>query len=192
MNIRHKIFDIADSQQGYFTAKQAEECGISRSHFHRKLQSGEWIKDMRGIYHLAQYPIPDRPELVLWTFWSNNKQGHPQGVWSHETALDIHDLCDIMPAKMHMTVPSRFRRENGVPKNLTLHLTTLLDSDIETHRGYRVTTPLRTLLDIIEAGTVSQELVGQAIREGLRRGVLSLRDVNESEILFRYKRECKI
>jgi hypothetical protein len=51
---------------------------------------------------------------------------------------------------------------------------------------------LRTLLDVIEAGTVSQDQVGQAIREGLRRGVISLRDVNETAILFRYKRECKI
>jgi predicted transcriptional regulator of viral defense system len=192
MNKRHKLFEIADRQQGYFTTKQAEECGVPRSHFYRKLQSGEWIKDIRGIYHLAQYPVSNRPELVLWTLWSRDKQGQPQGVWSHETALDIHDLSDVMPSKMHMTVPQGFRRSIEIPKNLKLHFAILSTADIEIRQGYRVTTPLRTLLDIIEAGTVSQEHVGQAIREGLRRGTLSLREVNETAILFRYKRECKI
>src|SRR6185295_9149448 len=108
MSNRSKLFDIADSQQGYFTSKQAEECGIPRSHFGRKLRSGEWVKEQRGIYRLAYYPIPDRPELVLWALWSRDRQGVPQGVWSHETALDIHDLSDVMPAKMHMTVPTHF------------------------------------------------------------------------------------
>lgn len=184
---RHKIFEVADRQHGYFTAKQAQECGVSRSHFHRKLQSGEWIKDMRGIYHLAHYPLSDRPELVLWTLWSRDRKDQPQGVWSHETALDIHDLSDIMPVKMHMTVPPGFRKNVAIPTILALHIATLTKTDIETHQGYRVTTPLRTLLDIIKAGTVAQDQVGQAIREGLRRGILSLRDVNETAILFRYK-----
>jgi predicted transcriptional regulator of viral defense system len=192
MNKRHRIFEIADRQQGYFTAQQAQECGIPRSHFHRKLKSGEWIKDMRGIYHLTQYPLSSRPELALWMLWSRNKEGNPQGVWSHETALDIHDLSDLMPAKMHMTVPHGFRRNSAIPKNLKLHFSTLSKTDIETHQGYRVTTPLRTLLDIIEQQTVSEDLIGQAIREGLHRGILSLREVNETAILFRYKRECKI
>ncbi len=192
MSKRYKIFEVADRQQGYFTARQAQECGIPRSHFHRKLQSGEWIKDMRGIYHLAQYPLADRPELVLWTLWSRDKKDQPRGVWSHETALDIHDLSDIMPAKMHMTVPPGFRKNTEIPKVLKLHVATLTKTDIETHQGYQVTTPLRTLLDVIEAGTVAQDQVRQAIREGLRRGILSLRDVNETAILFRYKHECKI
>jgi predicted transcriptional regulator of viral defense system len=192
MSKRNDLFEIADRQQGYFTAKQAQECGIPRSNFHRYLKSGEWVKEMRGIYRLKQYPVSDRPELVLWTLWSRDKDEKPQGVWSHETALDIHELSDIMPAKMHMTVPPRFRKRVAIPKNLKLHFAPLCKTDIEIRQGYKVTTPLRTLLDVIEAGTVSQDQVGQAIREGLRRGILSLREVNETAILFRYKRECKI
>lgn len=186
------IFEVADRQQGYFTTKQAQECGVSRSHFHRKLQSGEWVKDMRGIYHLAQYPISDRPELVLWTLWSRDKKGDPQGVWSHETALDIHNLSDLMPSKMHMTVPPRFRRQIEIPKNLKLHIATLTKADIEDRHGYRVTTPLRTLIDIIEEGTAPPEQIAQAIKDGLRSGVLSLNQIMKIPNIVRYKNEYNI
>src|SRR5688572_4936181 len=107
-NSRDRLFEVADRQQGFFTSQQAENCGFHRSHFRRFLDSGEWVKEIRGIYRLSRYPILDRPELVLWTLWSRNKQGESQGVWSHETALDIYEITDVMPAKMHMTVPTEF------------------------------------------------------------------------------------
>jgi len=192
MNIRTKLFELADGQQGYFTSKQAQECGIHRAHFHRKLQSGEWIKEMRGIYRLTQYPTTERPELVLWTLWGRDKKGQPQGVWSHETALDIHDLSDIMPSKMHMTVPPQFRKQITIPKVLKLHFGILAKSDIEIRHGYQVTTPLRTLLDVIAEGTISPDLIAQAIREGLQRGSLLLSDINRTPQLVKYKHEYSI
>lgn len=192
MNKRSKLFEIADRQQGYFTSKQAQECGISRSHFYRKLQSGEWVKALRGVYRLAQYPVSDRPELVLWTLWSRDKKDQPQGVWSHETALDIHELSDIMPAKMHMTIPPRFRKQIAIPKNLKLHVTMLTKTDIEERHGYRVTTPLRTLIDVIKEDTVPSEQIAQAIKDGLRSGVLSLNQIMKIPELAKYKNEYDI
>src|SRR5689334_5672516 len=100
------LFAIADAQQGYFTSRQAEQCGYYRAHFNRYLISGEWLRVQRGIYRLARYPVTERPELALWMLWSQNRQGVVQGVWSHDTALDFYEICDIMAAKMHMTVPS--------------------------------------------------------------------------------------
>src|SRR5207244_2225798 len=136
--------------------------------------------EMRGIYRLAQYPVSDRPELVLWTLWSRDKKDQPQGVWSHETALDIHEMSDIMPSKMHMTVPPRFRRQIKIPKTLKLHFATLTETDKEDWQGYQVTTPLRTLLDIIEEGIVPQDQIEQAIRDGIQKGILMLQDLNEN------------
>lgn len=37
MGSQNQLFEIADRQQGFFTAKQAEECGYKRSNFHLKL-----------------------------------------------------------------------------------------------------------------------------------------------------------
>ncbi len=182
-----KLFQLADRQQGYFTSQQAENCGISRTNFHFRIRSGEWIKLLRGIYRLVRYPVTDRSELVLWILWSRDRRGNPQGVWSHETALDIHELSDIMPSKMHMTVPPRFRKRVAIPKHLKLHFAILDKSDIKTWQGYRVTTPLHTLIDVIEEGIVPQEQIEQAIRDGLRKGVLSLRDLDKNSQLKKYK-----
>ena len=135
---------------------------------------------LRGIYRLARYPVTDRSELVLWVLWSRDRKGNPQGVWSHETALDIHEMSDIMPSKMHMTVPPGFRKRVPIPKHLKLRYATLAKGDKETWQGYQVTTPLRTLIDVIEEGIVPEEQIEQAVRDGLRKGILNLRDLDKN------------
>ncbi len=168
---RGDLFEVADRQQGYFTAQQAVECGIARSAFHYRLASGEWEREGRGIYRLVHYPVSEeRPELVYWSLWSRNKEGNPQGIYSHETALDIHGLSDLMPDKMYMTVPSRFRRNVEIPSVLRLHYADIDLEEVEQRRGYRVTKPLKTILDVIESGRVSEEHIIQALKDGLGSG----------------------
>nr|NGX42162.1 hypothetical protein [Chlamydiota bacterium] len=117
-------------------------------------------------------PVTDRPELVLWSLWSRNRQDIPQGVWSHETALDIHELSDVMPAKMHMTVPPNFRRRIEIPKVIFLHHGRLENSDVEERQGYKVTTPLKTIMDSIIVETIADNLITQAIHQALERGLV--------------------
>ncbi len=179
MNKKDKLFEIADRQQGYFTSQQAEECGFSRSNFYLKIRSGEWAKELRGIYKLVNYPVTDRSELVLWMLWSRGRKGLPQGIWSHETALDIHELSDVMPSKMHMSVPEGFRRGVAFPKNLHLHFVDIPKSDVEERQGYRVTTPLRTLIDIIQEGKIANQHIALAIKEVLKRGLATTQEVQK-------------
>lgn len=186
---KKSLFELAESQQGYFTTQQAEECGYSRSNFKRFLSSGEWIKELRGVYRLARYPIQDRPELVLWTLWSRNKKGVPQGVWSHETALDIHDLTDMMPVKMHMTVPKTFRRSQKVPSVLFLHYGILCSKDVETRQGYFVTSPIKTLIDVANNESIPLDQLELGVQQALKRGLITRKEIERNplaEILIRY------
>ena len=180
MDNRHQLFEIADRQQGYFTSAQAELCGFSRTNFHRYLSNVEWVKEGRGVYRLTRYPITNRPELVLWSLWSRNKSGTAQGVWSHETALDIYELSDVMPAKMHMTVPKKFRKRAPIPRVLVLHFEDLPKDDIRVQQGYMVTSPLRTLIDIVESNRLSNDLVSQALYDALHKGVVSREEIRDS------------
>ena len=180
MDNKHQLFEIADRQQGYFTNAQAELCGFSRTNFHRYLSNGEWVKECRGIYRLVRYPITNRPELVLWSLWSRNKSGTAQGVWSHETALDIYELSDVMPTKMHMTVPKKFRKRAAIPAVLVLHFEDLTKEDIRFQQGYMVTSPLRTLIDIVESNRLSNDLVSQALHDALYKGVVSREEIRDS------------
>jgi predicted transcriptional regulator of viral defense system len=115
MKKEDRLYRIADCQQGYFTSRQALESGYYDSHFQRHIISGQWIRVRRGLYRLARYPMADRPDLVEWSFWSSNRKGEIQGVFSHQTALDSYDVCDVMPAKLHMTVPKNFHRAVAPP-----------------------------------------------------------------------------
>lgn len=185
MNKKNKLFEIADRQQGFFTAKQAVKSGYSRSNFHLNIDSKSWTQEGRGMYRLARYPITDRPELVLWYLWSRNQKDIPQGVWSHETALDIHELSDIMSSKMHMTVPLNFRRRIEKPKILCLHHENLNKSDIEIRQGYKVTTPIKTIIDVVNSGAIADNFIIQSISQALDRGIIlkdELKDLKNTHL----------
>src|SRR5579862_7166316 len=116
-----RLFDLAEQQQGYFTTKQAKAAGFAENTHPYHVQAGNWIREHRGIYRLSSFPQGERPDLMLWSLWSRNRGEVAQGVYSHQTALSVHDLSEVMPAKLHMTVPKSFRRNSEIPRVLVLH-----------------------------------------------------------------------
>ncbi|MCH9612344.1 MAG: hypothetical protein S4CHLAM102_08310 [Chlamydiia bacterium] len=172
-----RLFSVATLQQGYFTSKQAKEAGYSDSNFSTFVHSGKWIHEGRGIYRLANYPPTERPDLVYWSLWSCNRLGEVQGVFSHQTALAIHDLSDVMPSRYHLSVPKGFRKYHPPPPNLILHYNTLVPEDVIEYEGYRVTTPLRTIHDVLVDEATPEEFAEQAVSDGLERGIINKRSV---------------
>lgn len=173
------LFDIAEGQQGYFTAKQAADAGYQLGSQAHHVKSGNWVRVERGIYRLARFPQSSEEQLVIYALWSRNRAGEPEGVYSHQTALGIHELSDVNPAKLHMTVPSAFRRSAKVPKILVLHRASLNEKDVEQRQGFAVTRPLRAIADLVAAESVSRDIIEQALTEGRQRGLLSVREVVE-------------
>lgn len=167
-----RLYGIAEDQQGFFTTKQAKAAGFAENTHPYHVQAGNWIREHRGIYRLASFPRGERPDLMLWALWSRNRGEVAQGIYSHQTALSLHDLSDVMPAKLHMTVPRSFRRNSEIPRVLVLHFATPPQSDIGVAQGVRVTTPMRTILDLLEGGEVPPATLRQALRDGLRRGLI--------------------
>lgn len=171
--MEQQLYQIASLQQGYFTSRQAKEVGYADSRFPYHVRKGRWIREGRGIYRLANYPTGDRPDLVYWSLWSCNRSGEVQGVFSHQTALAIYDLSDIMPASYHLTVPKSFRRYHKPPENLILHFANVRAEEVWEFEGYTVTTPERTIRDVLLDEGISDEVVIQAISDGLQNGVIS-------------------
>lgn len=172
-NASEKLFEIAESQQGYFTYKQALSAGYYRdaAHFHTK--SGEWLREKRGIYRLARFPASDRPDLVLWSLWSTDRGGKVQGVYSYQTALALYEITDANPAKLHLTVPQKFRKFHSPPKGIVLHRAELKESEIRKQLGYFVTTPLKTLQDMYSAQLMDPNEVKLAAKQAVRLGIMT-------------------
>jgi predicted transcriptional regulator of viral defense system len=175
-----RLYEIAEDQEGFFTTKQAKAAGFAENTHPYHVQARNWIREHRGIYRLSSFPRGERPDLMLWSLWSRNRGEAAQGAYSHQTALSLHDLSDVMPAKLHMTVPKNFRRNSETPRVLVLHLADLPQNDIGVAYGVRVTKPIRTILDLLTGGEVSPATLRQAVREGLRRGQIRRSEIAEA------------
>jgi predicted transcriptional regulator of viral defense system len=115
---------------------------------------------------------------MLWYLWSQNRQEVPEGVYSHDTALSLHELSDIMPSKLHMTVPKEFRRSSETPEILVLHRARLDMNDVQEIHAVRVTRPLRTIVDLLRSGHVDRSQLKQAVDEAIRRGLIGRREID--------------
>lgn len=173
------LFEITEQQQGYFTAKQAAEAGYQLGSQAHHAKSGNWVRVERGIYRLARFPQSDEEQLVIYSLWSRNRAGEPEGVYSHQTALSIHELSDVNPARLHMTIPITFRRRAKTPKILVLHRAGLDESEVEQRQGFAVTRPLRSIADLAATESVSQDIIAQALAEGRQRGLITVREISE-------------
>jgi predicted transcriptional regulator of viral defense system len=173
------LFEIAEGQQGYFTAKQAVDAGYQPGSQAHHTKSGNWVRVERGVYRLARFPQSSEEQLVIYALWSRNRAGEAEGVYSHQTALSVHELSDINPARLHLTVPTTFRRTARTPKILMLHRANLDEKDVEQRQGFAVTRPLRAIFDLAAAETVPRDIVKQALAEGRQRGLITLQNMAE-------------
>jgi hypothetical protein len=87
------------------------------------------------------------------------------------TALTVHDLGTANPAEVHLTVPPGFRQKDPA---LVLHQAPLRVDEIERHEGFRVTTPVRAIVECAVVG-VDQDVLDSAVAEALGRGMSSSR-----------------
>jgi predicted transcriptional regulator of viral defense system len=179
------LIKIALEQGGLFTSDQAVQCGYDQKNHHYHVKVGQWEKVIRGIYRFR--PIESElSEYWLWSLWSKGRDKKTQAVFSHETALMLYQLSDLSPTKIHLTVPKKFRKGSEIPKVLTLHKQDLTGSDTKTINGLKVTTVLRTLLDLIEEQRISDEFIEQATKQALEKGFITKADIKKNERLARY------
>lgn len=173
------LYELAERQSGLFTAQQARELGFDDRHHPYHAQAGNWVRLERGIYRLSKFPYSDSEQYVLWTLWSRNRKGMPQGVISHATALELYSLSDYTSRKIHLTVPKSFRRSAQHPKEIVLHYANLQKEDIQERAGFRITTPLKTIIDLIEENKASPEFIQQAMAEASKKGFITSSNLKE-------------
>jgi predicted transcriptional regulator of viral defense system len=164
---RSRLFDIAATQGGYFTSEQAKECGFSRALLSHHAKSGGFIRARRGLYRFREYPQSSR-EHVLAAWLSLGKD---TAVVSHDSALDILALSDVVPDSVHLTVPRSKRNLPSIP-GAKIHTSSrpIGREDKTVRDGIVVTSPTRSILDAAESGT-SPEQIEMAVVEAVNRGL---------------------
>ena len=166
---------LAYRQAGYFTAAQAVDVGYSHQAQKHHVDARNWDRVRRGLFRLASWPEGPEDAYVPWGSWAGGR-----ATVSHATALRVHDLSDADPAHVHLTVPPAFRgRRDGA----VLHRAPLSRAEVEDRGGWRVTTPIRTVVDCADAGMGGgggQEVLDAAVAEVLERGLTTSRRLRDA------------
>lgn len=162
-----ELFDVASGQHGYFTTLQARELGFSGSLLNHHVRSGRFIRIHHGVYRFRDYPSSPREEVMA--AWL--AAGKDLAIVSHESALDLLELSDVIPTAVHLTIPRAKRYISSMP-NTVIHTTTreLLPKDLTVRDGVRLTFATRTILDAAEDGTAPEQ-VEMAIRQAVDQGL---------------------
>lgn len=169
--VYNALVEVAVDQYGFVTSADARDLGVDP---HRLVEMGRRGVIERVDHGLYRFPVVARTgldQLMQATLWPRG-----QGVLSHETALDVHDLCDVNPAKIHITVPAAQRITRQVPEAYAIHQRDLAEDEVTRHEGIPVVTPARAILDGIEA-RVRAGLIEQAVETARRRGLLRPADL---------------
>lgn len=159
------LYELADEHAGYFTTGEALSYGVGYAMLSYHTTRGDLARVAHGVYRLARYPDHPFGDVIAAALWAG-----PDAAASHETALAVYGLADVMPTTIQLTLPRRFR---GRRVGVRVHRAPLASHDVWPWEQVRVTRPERTLLDA--ARTMDPALVRQAAVEALDAGLTTRR-----------------
>lgn len=152
---------LAASQDGYFTTEQAESLGFEPSSTQANIAVGDWIRIERNLCRLADWPHSDLEQFAMWCAWFGG-----DAVISHQSAAELHGFGHLHPQFVHVSAYTNLRLTDT---RLAVHRLQLEPRDFESTGTFRITTPVRTVLDLAGGG-ISQitldEVVGDAVAIG--------------------------
>ncbi len=136
-------------------------------------RSGQFIRERRGIYRFRDYPASPRAAIQAACLAG----GAAEAVVSYETALELHNLSDVVPRTVHLTLP-RSRRGWRDPAGVTVHTATHPPGsrDVVERAGLPVTAPARSIADAAAWGTALDQIV-TAVVDAMDRGMTTVEDL---------------
>ena len=87
------------ADHGAVTAAQANALGVSNERLRLLVKSGDLDRVAHGVY-ISPDSFPDRMHVL--------QQRRPKIIYSHETALFLHELTDRDPVSYTVTVPTGY------------------------------------------------------------------------------------
>lgn len=161
-------------QWGMVTTQQALRSGVDDVTLHRLKSAGLLESVRRGVYAVTSAEVSDaRAEQAAWLAlrpevagWTRSKLDPDGGVVSHESAARLHNLGDLVNNRVEITTP---RRRTTRDPGVRLRRGELTEADVAVLNGLPVTTPTRTIYDLLgqhtDAGHVAT-IVRQAVEAG--------------------------
>lgn len=158
---------IALEQCGYVATQQALDKGVTHAALSMLVKRGRLERASYGIYRVPQIPYTPYDSFMLAVLWT----GVPEAVISHETALDLYNVCDINPTSIHITVGKSRRINRAGGESYTVHRQDLTKEQMGWVEGIPTVTLVVAVEQCIASG-IPGYLIIQAIERGEKLGKL--------------------
>ena len=154
---------------GIISAKQGRSAGLSYMNLLRLVKSGELERVARGVYEAADEPTD---QLYI------EQLRRPKAVYSHGTALYLHDITDRDPIAFSVTVPTGYNTRALLNEGFKVFSVRaeLYGQDIiqlPTKYGHLVNVYdlERTIIDCVRSRSrIDAEIVSDALKRYAKRG----------------------
>jgi hypothetical protein len=157
--------DLAAGQFGAFARQQALQIGMTDRAIDLLMQSGEWHAPQRGVFVVSGSPSSWEQRAMVAQLRAGKK-----AALSHLTAAHLHGLYHLRPLVMDVT-RNRALRADGI----RLHRSELGDEDVSRLGPFRVTSPVRTIIDL--AGVLDFDRLEDCLEEALLQGIVNLTEL---------------
>lgn len=131
-----EILALAAEQNGFVRTREVRELGIDPRRLNDYARRGLAERVGRGLYRIELVPPGDFDEFARAAQWPDGR-----GTLSGETALDLHELCDVSPAHIDITVPRGYRTHRPVPARYRLHPRDIAEDEVTWLRASRSSRP---------------------------------------------------
>lgn len=184
MPLTSELQQILSQNGGTVTTAQANIIGISNERLRLLVKAGELERESHGVY-VSPDEFADKMYIA--------QQRRPKIIYSHETALFLHDLTDRDPISYTVTVPTGYNsvnlREDGlVVFTVKKELHEMGTTQMETMFGHTVTAYglERTICDCIRSrNKMDIAIVTDAIKRYARRNDKNLNVLMQMAEAFR-------
>lgn len=177
------LYEIAESQGGFLAAYQAVEAGVPRSTLSYHATEGNALERLgHGVYRLRRFPTPSHGHVIAgWLALAR-----ADAVVSHESALELLDLSDLIADEVHVTLP-RAKRGLSAPQGVRVHFSGRPVDQRQRRRalGIPVTSVERTIADLLRSSGWTEQS-DLAIRQAIQRGLTSRRQL-EAELPAKWR-----
>jgi len=157
-------------QDGFFTGRQASDCGYTHALQKYHSDKGNWEKVRRGLFRWADYPESDNSDYIDLSLWSHDKDHIPQLAISHESALSYYGLTNNIPYGVRAISDKKIRRNRVDESNIKT--SSYSSVDVEMKEGFLITTCERTLEDVLSERKLSKDILVQAVEQAIDKGLV--------------------
>jgi predicted transcriptional regulator of viral defense system len=169
-----ELTEMAADRQGLVRTEDAAEIGYAAGALDTMARRGQLERVGHGVYRVPFVGVGALSAYMAAALWPRGVQG----VLTHDTALDLWDVCDINPSKIHITVPRRHRPQRAIPDGYVIHREDLDPTDITAIEGVPVVILEAAIRQCAESH-VGPDLLEQAVRHGRERGLLRRRQAQQ-------------